>query len=482
MRAAEEQPESGTARGQPPRTDAPHGSTPYNMKQSREYIVHGPTSTPYFTLRVAAEAAAVSPPLRGTVTSTRSPASVHTPGERRRDRKAFRASGSSARMRLPFLPVSSRRPDSLTLWLSSCALMQHRWRFIKKDEFGLMRSPRPTEEMAPKHVLHSENFAVCRLAKEYSFPPSDAVCRRRVSRSPDAHQRDELPSVPAQHSRLKNWGSRPVCLGETLQDDDGGAGNAAEGDASLSRDTAPAPSPIPTLALSPTVKLAPAVKAEVTSTTTEVTVEEGGTTAAAAEGRATPGGELKPIPPQPPSQAVPSAAPVTLSSTVADTVAVTRDRSPRRPSRTIAHAAQRLRDTLLTASFQRMVDDLAEATASGPEEKVALVRHARIFRELPLLSRYHEMHPLVELRPASQDFLRVKSSRTAAHEVNTCLRLSKQPLSREEATTALVREGMIQAATGHVASVSADDKCENGGSERGTVRDADVGRIGSLQC
>ncbi|RNF10079.1 hypothetical protein TraAM80_01828 [Trypanosoma rangeli] len=473
MRAAEEQPESGTARGQLPRTDAPRSPAPYNMRQSREYIVHGPTSAPYFTLHVAAEAAAVSPPFCKTVASTLPPAYFHTTGEGWRGRKALRALGFSAQMRLPSLPVSPRRPDSLTstLWQSSCTLMQHRWRFIKKDEFGLVRLPRPTEEMMPKHVLHSENFAVCRLAQEYSFPLGNAVCRHGVLRPPGARQSGELLSVPAQQLRLKKWGTRPVCLEGTLQDDDGGAGDTSRVEASSSRGTAPASSPAPTSAPSPIVKPAPAVvKAEATSTMAEVVVGEGG--------RATPGGGRTSISPHASSHEVPS---VTLSSTVADTVAEARDRSPRCPSPTIAHAAQRLRDTLLTVSFQRMVDDLAEATASGPEEKMALVRHARIFRELSLLSRYHEMHPLVELRPASRDFLHVKSPRTAVHEVNSCFRLSKQPLSRQEATTALVGEGMIPAATGHMASVSAEDRCENGRSERGTVRGTAVGRIGSPQ-
>lgn len=78
---------------------------------------------------------------------------------------------------------------------------------------------------------------------------------------------------------------------------------------------------------------------------------------------------------------------------------------------TTKDAVQRLRVALLTASFQRMVDDILEAHTYNAEERVLLVRHARIFCELPLLSRFNEMHPLCNLRIAGSDFRPVSAAR-----------------------------------------------------------------------
>ncbi|AAZ12505.1 uncharacterized protein TEOVI_000357200 [Trypanosoma equiperdum] len=70
------------------------------------------------------------------------------------------------------------------------------------------------------------------------------------------------------------------------------------------------------------------------------------------------------------------------------------------PGASFTDQAQRLRVTLLTSAYQKMVDDLVEMHEYTPSEREAIYRHVSIFRELPLQSRYHEMHPLVNMRLA----------------------------------------------------------------------------------
>ncbi|KAG8344770.1 hypothetical protein TRVL_04402 [Trypanosoma vivax] len=65
--------------------------------------------------------------------------------------------------------------------------------------------------------------------------------------------------------------------------------------------------------------------------------------------------------------------------------------------------AQRLRLTLLMSTFQNMVDEMVVEHEHDEKEQEALQRHVSIFRELPLQSRYHEMHPLTNMQPMRVD-------------------------------------------------------------------------------
>ncbi|RNF17418.1 uncharacterized protein Tco025E_04873 [Trypanosoma conorhini] len=429
MSATEESHVNGTVEGQPPRSDAPPAAGACKVKQTRDYIVHGPSATPYFTLRPAAEAAAVPPLPRGPVTSTPSPPSARA--LRGRGRGAAQAAASPSPCRLSPLNASPRGPASptSTVWRPSCAALRHRWRFIRKEEFGLVRPPRVTGAMVPKHVLDSEHSAVGRVVEECSLAPGDLPGNRGAPQPLETCQPDERPSQ--RHPGLRKRGVRRGWLEKALQDEDGA------GDASHSSEATALPPSTAAgsgLAVGDSAGVGRALPAK----------GEGGRAVAS------PGRHARILSPRPEPEA---AAPATTSSTAAATVAEAGARSPRRPSPTAAHAAQRLRDTLLSASFQRMVDDLGDANAYGPVDRVALLRHANIFRELPLQSRYQEMHPLYELRPAGQDFLQVKSPKAAAREVNSPFPLLKRPSSGEEAMTAVVDEGMASAATEDVASL-----------------------------
>nr|CCD16959.1 unnamed protein product [Trypanosoma congolense IL3000] len=64
---------------------------------------------------------------------------------------------------------------------------------------------------------------------------------------------------------------------------------------------------------------------------------------------------------------------------------------------------QRLRVTLLTSAHERMVDDLLKMHNYKPNEREVMYRHVGLFRELSLQSRYHEMHPLLNMRIAKLD-------------------------------------------------------------------------------
>ncbi|KAF5220444.1 hypothetical protein ECC02_006512 [Trypanosoma cruzi] len=439
MQAAEEKEEKGRGQMRTPRGNAPPSLVTRKIKQTHAYTIRGPTTNTYFTLRVIADTAAVPPLPR--VAAAVSP-SASTSRARARGQKSLQtlpSQTSSKSSPSSVLPQLSSPPMS-TLWQPPCVPLEHRWRFIRKEEFGLVRSPRGTEAMAINHASRNEPSALRRLAEEHSLLSTHSPCRRRPQSSSTDRPEEELATQQIQDMRLRTWGLRRGWLEEMLQDDDG-VGDTGTEETSPATDPSPLGNADGTVRPTPPVflgiKSAPAMNAASEGTAATTTTTGAMILAAdgdgddvsgknAARGGNIPGGRRLSIPPPPPPHS---------------TATETADGKTPRPVSTIAVAAQRLRDKLLTASFQRMVNDLAETHAYTPEEQVALFRHAHIFRELPLQSRYHEMHPICDLRPASEDFLPVKDFNAAAREnKSTAFRQRRQRRQQQNecATTGLL--------------------------------------------
>ncbi|EKF28567.1 hypothetical protein MOQ_007681 [Trypanosoma cruzi marinkellei] len=448
MQAVEERKEQGTGKRQTPCGNESSSLVTRKIKQTHAYTIRGPTKNNYFTLRIVADAAAVPPLPRAAAAAAVSP-SVSTSRPRTRGQKpqqTFPSQPSSKSTPSSMFPQLSSSPTP-TLWQSPCIPLEHHWRFIRKEEFDLVRLPRGTEAMAIKHVSSNEASPLRLLAEEHVPPSTRSPRRRRLLSSSTDRPEEERGTQQIQRMRLKTCGVRRGWLEEMLQDDDGVGDSSTEGTSSA-MDVTPfgkadrTVSPIPPVILS--IKSTPAINVTSEGTTKTTTTNrttgvmtvaagnnnnnnnnnDGGTADATARGGNIPSGSCLSIPASPP-----------FHSTTTETV---EGKTPR-PVPTIAVAAQRLRDKLLTASFQSMVNDLADTHAYTPAEQVALFRHANIFRELPLQSRYHEMHPIFDLRPVNEDFLPVKDSNAAVREnKSAALRQRRRRQQSEGATIGLL--------------------------------------------
>ncbi|KEG08970.1 hypothetical protein DQ04_06071020 [Trypanosoma grayi] len=349
-----------------------HSSSGRPVQQTRPYSVQSPTTARYFTLRIAVEAAPVPP--------------------------------------LPY--VQQRKEDAMSVWEEPCATLRHRWRFIKGKELEFAR---PSYEAAPEAVeqrrVGSDAPGVRRYALEHALPllqQQEQSMPRGVLVEKQHSGEGGPPAVPQlHHLRPKTWGVQRGWLEEVLQDD------RSSGPPSLLVPCLDADGPQPSN-VTDTVTQAAATGIELPSARSPSPDATAPTWASLAG--ETPATTDRFVRDDTTNEKLTSTETSTprLPPVAAEGSAAAKGSEASDATTTAGDAAQRLRVTLLTASFQRLVDDVAETHSYSEKERVPLLRHASIFRELPLQSRYHEMHPLCNLRVASPDFRPPKETSGAA--------------------------------------------------------------------
>ncbi|KAH9597796.1 hypothetical protein LSM04_000434 [Trypanosoma melophagium] len=375
-------------------------TSPSRAEQKRiEYDVHGPSVSPYFTLRIAVQAAPV-PPLP----------SLQSQYKHKHKQK-------------------QQKVESSTVWeKSSSSSLRHRWRFIKQEELGLWRPAYDTT--GPAVELGKEDQLLLLLLQhqhqQTQQPQPIGQKEEKENKRKEKEEKEESQRITTNGNlmrRAKSEGkvlsprTRPVrgrrgWLEEVLQDDvrrntgilktqntaiDNNNNNNNNKTTSL-----------PYLRAEERSEQLPQSHAKKTnSLSTSTALPEGSTTQM--------GGKAE---------------------NSKKTTTASGDRTTSIEKTTTTDAAQRLRGTLLTNSFQRMVDDVVQTHEYSGVERAQLLRHAGIFRELSLQSRYHEMHPLCNIRLVGSEFrtrrgrsvsAACSSTNNSYSDSNNCCHSSKQP-------------------------------------------------------
>ncbi|ORC86344.1 uncharacterized protein TM35_000292260 [Trypanosoma theileri] len=351
---------------------APSQTSPPSSEEKRiEYNVRGPSVSPYFTLRIAIQAAPVPP--------------------------------------LPSLqPQLKQQQERSNLWEESSSSLRHRWRFIKKEELELVRpsydTTGPALELGKEDQLLPILLQQQQQQQQQKEATAAAVTRTR-SESPQMTPAGMINRRAKSEGTTRSLSSRSRSprrefgwLEEVLQDE------KTHTTPPLLPPSPPSPplttaekTPPPPLPLlhTPQGQLSSSPSSNNNNNNSYLLQFHTNSSGAADQSPGTISFTSAILPKS--TTQIGGRGDTTVGDRTATSLEAT-------TNTTASDAAQRLRVTLLTNSFQRMVDDVVETHGYSGEERLQLLRHAGIFRELSLQSRYHEMHPLCNIRVVGSEF------------------------------------------------------------------------------